>query len=121
MVDGIPAVSACILDAGPISLSSLISPDYPGVRAEGRTQIDQRRSSGLAIVEWRGRSVWFAWDPEHATLQPGVEEGWHGHLMSINAEAGHLDVLLGAGPVGDSLASAWLARARRTLHGDQLS
>jgi len=120
LVAGIPGLMACIRNVDPgHTIDSFLTPDYLMALTRGRnaTQIQGDRHLG-----WRhGPCVsWIGFDPRQARATADTDtDAGHGYLTRLCPVDGHLDMIIGAGPVNDDLVDAWLTRARSILHRDQ--
>lgn len=117
LVDGIPALVACIRTQGSADVSSLVAPDYLGVLNDGSKAVTATGETCWAGIRWQERQAWVAFNPGCGALEEAEPVfGWHGRLITLRSRTDHLDVLIGAGPVNETKVMQWLSEADETLH-----
>ncbi|MBY8889263.1 hypothetical protein K7472_31130 [Streptomyces sp. PTM05] len=120
VLDGVPALAAC-LRAGsasrPLDVESALVPDYLRALLNGRAGL--RRTGGHGWAGWSlgDRTCWVGYDPLQAcSIPPRWTAAGHSCPFALRSCTGHLDVLIGAGPVTDSHLASWLDTSRAVLH-----
>lgn len=98
-----------------VTVESLVSADYLRDLREG-----SRGTTGTGGRQWAGmtaggRTTWTAWDAGAVCVPPTARLAGHGGAFAVSG-AGHLDVLVGVGPVDEAALPGHLAQAHAALH-----
>ncbi len=113
LVDG--HLALCWQGEGETTVESLLSPDYLASLREGSRGTRTDGGDGWASVTAGGRTTWAAWDASAARAEPRCTLAGHGALVAVRGQ-GHLHLLVGTGPVDETIAAQRLEVVHHVLH-----